>query len=116
MIWLGEDDPCVTRSRVDSNDIVQIQLKSVSTAWWNLFGNKPMLVKDVVDECCNENITNQALYEALFDVAGEGNSINKRKLGRWLSRMEGRIANKKKLSLDPDSPSNRKKWRVVEAI
>jgi hypothetical protein len=56
-------------------------------AWKYCFASSPKMVRDAVDK----SFDNTELYEALNDIAGDKQGINRKILGRWIQRNSNRI-------------------------
>jgi putative DNA primase/helicase len=70
----------------------------------------PRTVKEIVKAGDEDD---SPLAEVLHDIAGEGRSINTRRLGWWLRRQAGRIVNGMKLT--QDRVSRVADWKVLPA-
>jgi putative DNA primase/helicase len=104
LIWLGEADPCDTMEKVRQNDPKLGAVVAVISQWAEVIGyDKRVTTKDLIDyaiEKTNEGysvsyskqeFTHPELREALLIVAGDGGSINSRRLGSWLGSNENRL-------------------------
>jgi len=93
LIWLGANDPCETRSRAEALDERGAQLAALLDAWHGVYGEDEKLLRDVRAECASSYRTPavEALREACLSIAGEGDSINPRKLGKFIAAHESRI-------------------------
>jgi putative DNA primase/helicase len=93
LVWLGANDPCETRSRAEALDERGAQLAALLDAWHGVYGEDEKLLRDVRAECASSYRTPavEALREACLSIAGEGDSINPRKLGKFIAAHESRI-------------------------
>ena len=100
LIWLGQGDPVATMQRLRENDPVLANMRAVLIAWRNQFGDLPVSTAEAIDTANktlppNEDSARPYAYsklrEALIAVAGRGDRIEARSLGRWLGRHAGRI-------------------------
>lgn len=91
LVWLGANDPCETRSRAEALDERGAQLAALLDAWHGFYGDRQMLVRDVRADCAASLPGVDALKEACFAIAGEGDQVNARRLGRFIAAHEARI-------------------------
>jgi len=63
-------------------------------AWNDCYGNRPVMIR----EAATLNITE--LREAIMDIAGDRGEINRKRLGKWISRHAGRIVDGLKFEKD----------------
>ena len=113
LVWAGAADPCDTRSRVESADPEREMHAALLTAWWNIFEERSILVKDIIQAVTSgQGEEETALGEAVATFAGDGNRINNRKLGNRIRKWEGRVAEGMKLErLGKDHSAQI--WRLV---
>ncbi len=108
LVWLGVADPYQTRERIIVNDPERDSALSILSAWHNLFGDRPMLVADVIRE------GDADLRERLLMVAAdrtERAKIDARRLGAWCRSIEDRVFGDFRLSRD-GSIRRAMEWRV----
>ncbi len=108
LVWLGVADPCKTRERIIVNDPERDSALSILSAWHNLFGERAMLVADLIREGDAE------LKERLLMVAAdrtERAKIDARRLGAWCRSIEDRVFGDFRLSRD-GSIRRAMEWRV----
>jgi putative DNA primase/helicase len=104
LIWLGEADPCDTMEKVRQNDPKLGAVVAVISQWAEVVGyDVRVTTKELIDyaiEKVNEgysmpyskqDFAHPELREALLIVAGDGGSINGRRLGIWLGANENRL-------------------------
>lgn len=93
LVWLGANDPCETRSRAEALDERGAQLAGLLAAWFEVYESRDVLIRDVRADCASAYRTPQveALREACLQIAGEGESINARRLGKFIGAHEARI-------------------------
>jgi hypothetical protein len=92
LAWLGQVDPCETLSDVRKSDPLRDALIAVLMQWELCLGViNTYTVQEVIDSALGV----PTFYTALMGVAPSRNaqSVNNISLGRWLRRVEGRIAN-----------------------
>jgi putative DNA primase/helicase len=110
LIWLGCADPAKSVEANEAADPETGNLQAVLRAWHEANGDKELTVKELAAS------THEALREAMLDVApGKDGALDANRLGKWLPRMNGRIAGSFKLERCADKDTNRKtaKWKVT---
>ena len=91
LLWLGFSDPTESVLEAMADDPDRETLARLLEAWQSVFGNTPMMVREAVT-CISDNPNEHVdLHEVLHDIADDRGEINRRKLGRWIKRHEGRI-------------------------
>lgn len=113
LIWLGEADPCETMERVRQNDPKLGAVIAVISQWADVVGyDKRVTAKELIDYAIEQNdgsggswsprreFAHPELREALLIVAGDGGSINSRRLGIWLGSVENRLVHGCKIVRD----------------
>jgi putative DNA primase/helicase len=91
LVWLGMTDPCETVKIVRQEDPETQQLATFLTAAAKVMGTgweRRWTAADIAMQ------TEPALHDALDDIAGHNGAINRKKLGKWLSRKRNRIIGK----------------------
>ena len=92
LLWLEMEDPATRLFQQLEQDPGKETLGRVLTAWLREFGSVPTMIREVCQKTdAHVFQKNEELREALLEVAEERKEINRRKLGRWISRNEGRI-------------------------
>jgi Primase C terminal 2 (PriCT-2) len=87
LVWLGEPDPCDTRSFITERDPVRADLGALVVAWHNCIGDKTGTAQDIVSKSVNNG--NEALALALAAVMPRG--VTTKGLSSYLSDYDGRI-------------------------
>jgi len=108
LVWLGLADPCKTRERIIVNDPERDSALSILSAWSEAFGDRGMLVAELISEASPE------LKEQLMTVAAERNDpakLDARRLGAWCRSVEDRIFGDFRLRRD-GSVRRATVWRV----
>jgi hypothetical protein len=111
LIWLGEADPCETMEKVRQNDPKLGAVVAVISQWADVIGyDVRVTTKDLIDYgiekvetvgfYAKQDFTHPELREALLIVAGDGGSINSRRLGMWLGLTENRLVDGRKIVRD----------------
>jgi hypothetical protein len=91
LLWLGCADPTTSLFAAIAEDPDRETLARLLTAWRAVFGKTPAMVRDAVNKADTSLDRNNELGEVLRDIADERGEINRRKLGRWITRHAGRI-------------------------
>lgn len=112
LLWLGCLDPVASVLKALEDDPERQLLGRVLEGWHALMGNAPVLARDVVQASIRLSAEGTDLHEALIEVSGGLGSVNQRKLGRWLSRNEGRVVSGRRLQRAPKT-RNVESWQVV---
>jgi len=109
LIWLGVADPCQTRDRVIANDPDRDRSLNLLSAWHSAFGERAMLVAEVISEAGRE------LRESLLMVAAADRTdptrVDPRRLGAWCRSIEDRIFGEFRLSRT-GSVRRAARWKV----
>lgn len=95
LVWLGMQDPCMSRKEIENEDPERTALKCLFSSWYAVYGDISKKIKDVVQDI-NEN--KEAKFDLLFEALSEFGSnkeggLNTRKLGKKFSSFKGRIEN-----------------------
>jgi|SRR5579872_1050236 len=97
IVWLGMSDPCESRKDIESNDPIRILISSFFTAWYEIFGSRPVKIKELKDMSFNTDAnpeTSETLREAISELAADNKgNINSRSLARKLALYKNRIEN-----------------------
>jgi hypothetical protein len=121
LLWLGMPDPATCIFEAMNDDPDREILGEFLQAWFNQFGKTPALVKEAINAAQTRRLNyshhaNEALFEAITDIAGERDgSINRRRLGWWIKRHSGRVVNGLRLVQDT-SNRNAAKWKVESVM
>ena len=92
LLWLPMADPATRLFQQLEHDPGKETLGRVLSAWLREFGSVPTMIREVCQRAEPYVLPkNEELREALLEVAEERKDINRRKLGRWVARNEGRI-------------------------
>jgi hypothetical protein len=111
LLWLGLPDPAESVFQAMAEDPNRETLGRLLTAWQDVYGNTPAMVRDAVNAAMKFSSEYQELREVLRDIADERGEINRRKLGWWIKRHAGRIVDGRRFVR---SSSNRsaETWQV----
>lgn len=91
LLWLGCPDPAASVFEAMAEDPDKETLARLLTAWHEVFGRAPAMVREAVNRASMDRDDSVELREVLRDIADERGEINRRKLGWWIKRHAGRI-------------------------
>lgn len=114
LLWLGLPDPATPVFDSMTTDPDRETLGRLLSAWNNVFGNRPTMVREVVAKA-NRSSSNPHLvdlHEVIADIADERGQINRRRLGWRISRYAGRLVDGLKFQKVPGA-RNADQWQVV---
>ena len=95
LLWLGLSDPaeCVFRQLAQDPD--RETLGRLLHAWQAAFGQSPSMIREAVNRAdlyqFGTGTTQAELKEVMREIAEERGEINRRRLGKWIARHQGRI-------------------------
>ncbi len=119
LVWLGWPDPVETIAAIRTEDPIRQQRAAVFAAWaTELIVNVGYRTSELIaaaEEWAQSQRTRPELFVALFAVGGahgSGQQIDPRRLGHWLRRNLGTIANGHKLMVDRGDPT-RPRWKLT---
>ena len=124
IVWIGMTDPNKTRTEIEQADPIRMMLCRIFTSWYELFGDRPIKVKELVApiiipsdgfaESAEKYEHSISLQEALYELAPDSkNKINIYSLGRQLSAYKKRIESGFRLE-QCGSKQGTTLWRVVK--
>lgn len=93
LLWLGLPDPARSSFEQQTQDPDREVLGRVLHAWRGVFGSTPTMIREAVNGVSGGMLGPSAseLREAMAEVAEDRGEINRRRLGKWISRQQGRI-------------------------
>ncbi len=102
LLWLGEVDPVDSMEDIRADDPRQEAITAVLTQWWEVLSDRMVTVRQIIDAATAQRTAVDSIQsrhefahpdfrEALLTVAGESGAINSRRLGRWVSGLNGRV-------------------------
>ncbi len=100
---LDVDDPVDAIDVTYELDPETAKLGALMSAWFDVFGKTPVKISDLIRKATdtgpelNFNDVNPELLDALLEIAGEGHSVNSRRLGRWVERNRDRMVDSLKI-------------------
>ena len=125
VVWLRDNDlapfeladPADAVLRTIEADPDTQKLRNLLCCWWDKFGDKPTKVSELIlaSRISVSNTALSELGETLFEIAGEGNNINPRRLGRWIEKRAGRPIDGKKIT-EAGRSGGSCRWSVVSVV
>lgn len=98
LMWLGCEDPCLSRERIREENPEIADLRNLLQSWFAVFGNAPVSVSAAIEECergvnnSDEHDQNKvALLDAMRVVGARGNFVSNRRVGRFIAARRMRI-------------------------
>jgi hypothetical protein len=92
LLWLGMPDPADRIFEQLAQDPDRETLGRMLCSWGAAFGNAPAMIREAVTKAESRlSEEDKALREVLLEVAEERGEINRRRLGKWIARHQGRI-------------------------
>jgi hypothetical protein len=111
LLWLGCADPTASVFEAMADDPDRETLVRLLAAWHSVFGKTPTMVRDAVKQANRLPDEQAELREVLHDIAEEKGEVNRRKLGKWISRQAGRIIGGLRF-VRTKGNSSAERWRV----
>jgi hypothetical protein len=108
LIWLGEADPVDSMETARDEDPELTSIRELFGHWRDqLVENNSYTTNRIIQIACERNMgTNEfrlsEFRDLLLRIAGDGGAVNSRRLGRWLSRISGRVVDGRRLITLPD--------------
>lgn len=114
LVWLGMPDPATALYTTIKADPDREILGRLMANLFKTFGDKPVSVSDLVARIDAEIGTgrNSELAEVVREIAEQQGKINRRTLGRWISRHQGVIVDRFVLSKSTKSGGS-ERWQVI---
>jgi hypothetical protein len=112
LLWLGLADPSASLFEAIEHDPSREVLGRFLEAWVALFGTRPAMIRDVVSKAGSVYEEFADLRDVVLEIAGERGEVNRRRLGWWLKRHEGRLVNGRKF-VQVESGGSAAKWQVL---
>ena len=113
LVWLGCEDPCLSRKSLMTDDPVNAGLAEVLATWHAAYGSEPKTAAEVVAVCWAVPVTNRPLADALRGVLPHGEAAAK-PLGQWLRRYKDRLVNGMAIRRGPEDRQHTATWIVVK--
>jgi hypothetical protein len=96
LVWLGEGDPCVTMEDLREVDPAAGDLAAVMAQWEEHIGvhntaTTAKMIQVATERGHYDESRRPEFRDALLSIAGAGQTVNSRRLGRWMLRQQNRI-------------------------
>lgn len=129
LVWLGEADPIDSMETARGEDPELASIREVFGHWRDhlqIGDGERYTANRISTIACEKSalganaglagsdFVRPEFRDVLLRIAGEGGNVSTRRLGRWCSKISGRIVNGYKLIMQPDS-SNGSRFSLVEA-
>jgi hypothetical protein len=94
LIWLGLEDPCAGRERIEARDPIREQLLALLTTCHEVFGSEAFKVGDLIKEASDQHgptsnlELRRALYEFLAEIGGQNGKISPTAMGKFIASHE----------------------------
>jgi hypothetical protein len=111
LMWLGQPDPATAIFEGMDDDPERQLLGQLLTEWSTRFGSAATMVRDVVARSKLYGPGSEEFAETLLEIAGDRDTVNHRKLGRWIMRRAGVVVNGLRFVRAPKT-RNVENWRV----
>lgn len=142
LVWLGCEDPNLTRTRIEEDDPMKTAHKSIVNLWNTIYDDNPVRVSEIVRDC-NEALSEKSIkadaknkelsdiqyesslsdHENLYELGqvflevtrSRGKSINGDQIGKWLRQNKGKIQDGYQIIKNPHSPKGMAvEWQLVK--
>lgn len=111
LVWLGEEDPAVTRESVIADDPRKNELAELLELWAEALGGRSIILAELADEAAKSpRSKTAALHQALAERTYK-QVFNTRSVGRYLSKHKDRLVGGRVLRCE-DDPSGVKRYRL----
>jgi hypothetical protein len=115
LIWLGEADPVASMETARDEDPELTLIREVFSYWRDhLVLDSPYTTNQIITRACERDplseFTLAEFRDVLLRVAGDGGTINSKRLGKWLSRISGRVVEGHRLTTKTDSSHGNRYW------
>jgi putative DNA primase/helicase len=117
LVWLDCGDPGESMRELRKADPQRASFLAVLMQWHAILGERPVMVREVIEAAFVRIVSNPDFQNALLAVAEarRGGVISPDRLGRWLARNEGAIANSLKFVRAGISPLKVPLWKIAPA-
>jgi hypothetical protein len=111
LLSLGYPDPVSAVVAAIAEDPDRELLGRFLDLWQEHFGSAPAMVREVAEKVGSGQESYVDLKEVIKEIAWDRGDINRRKLGWWIKRHEGRVVGGKRFRRS-NSGASAEKWRV----
>ena len=121
LIWFGEADPVDSMETAREEDPELSAIRELFGQLPDHFGEREWTTAELVKTACDKpyaaQFTHPELRELLLRVAGEGGKVSGKRLGKFLSKISGRVVGGVRLEMRPDrSHGNRFSLRPAPRV
>lgn len=113
LMWLGEADPVKSNETVREEDPELTAIREVFSYWEQTLGiNSTCTAHQLIQTACHKEQSpdGQDMYafvqpefrDVLLRVAGDGGAVSSKRLGWWLSGINGRVVDGKRIDMKHD--------------
>jgi hypothetical protein len=108
LIWLGEADPIDSMEAARQEDPELAAIRELFVLWGEHLGDlAAMTTSEIIKFACERSFPGSAFNrpefrDLLLRVAGEGGAVSPKRLGKWLSKIAGRVVNELRLEMKTD--------------
>lgn len=110
LLWLGRSDPAESAFMVMHEDPERQLLQSLLGEWHAAFGSSSVMVRNLIERAVLGE--HKGLKDVLTDISDSGETMNRRRIGRWIAQHAGRVAGGLRLEAGRRT-KNAEAWKVV---
>jgi putative DNA primase/helicase len=120
LVWLGEADPVASMETARGEDPELLSVRELFGHWREqLTVNEGYTANRIIQVACAKaglggEFTVPEFRDVLLRIAGDGGAVSSRRLGKWLSRISGRIVDGYRVSMKADN-SHGSRFTLSEA-
>lgn len=113
LIWLGEADPVASMETARNEDPELAAVRELLGHWRkHLAEVSPYTTAQIIAKACDRCPSGDFYWpefrDLLLRMAGEGGAVSSRKLGKWLSKISGKIIDRCRISMRVDGSHGNK--------
>ncbi|KAB7782293.1 bifunctional DNA primase/polymerase [Methylorubrum populi] len=121
LIWLGHADPVASMETAREEDPELSAIRELFGHWREHLGSSPYTTNAIIQAACERDsfggygtsdFKTAEFRDLLLRQAGDGGAVNSRKLGRWLSRISGRVVDGVRIEMR-GSPNHGSRFTLV---
>ena len=113
LIWLGEADPVASMETARDEDPELAAVRALHGHWQGRLEEvSPYTTNEIIQVACKReankwgDLTGEfkdpEFRDLLLRVAGDGGAVSSRRLGKWLSRISGKIVDRRRITMRVD--------------
>jgi len=111
LVWLGEEDPVLSMEKTRKADPVAQAIRQLYAQWKKAIGLHERRTSAAVIAAA-ATAEDEEFADLLMRQVGEGKGVSPKRLGKWLSKISGRIFDELQLQVENDA-SNGNRYRLV---